>query len=84
MKIKWTERITKAEIPRRVRERRNIMNTLRRRRGRFIGHILRHNIVLKTVLEEEISRNNYRGRIRMEYIGQIMKDMKTKSSYTWQ
>jgi hypothetical protein len=30
------------------------MNTLRRRRGRFIGHILRHSRLLNTVLEGEI------------------------------
>jgi hypothetical protein len=30
-------------------------------------------------LEGEISRKNHRGRPRMEYIAQIMKDVKTKS-----
>jgi hypothetical protein len=55
------------------------MNTLRRRRGRLIGHILRHNSLLKTVLEGEISGKNYRRRHRMKYIGQTMKDVKRKS-----
>jgi hypothetical protein len=41
MKVKWTEGITNEEVLRRVGEKRNIMNTHRRRRGRFIGHILR-------------------------------------------
>jgi hypothetical protein len=48
------------------------MNTLRRRRGGFVGHILRHSSLLKTVLEGEISAKNYRGRLRIEYIGQII------------
>jgi hypothetical protein len=61
-----------------VGEKRNLMNTLRRR-GRFIGHILRHSSLLKTVLEREISGKKYRVRPRMEYIAQIMKDVKTKS-----
>jgi hypothetical protein len=69
LKIKWTERITNEEVLRRVGEKRNIMNVFRRSRGRFIGHILRHNSFLKTVLEGEISGKNYRGRPRMEYIG---------------
>jgi hypothetical protein len=34
---------------------------------------------LKTVLEGEVSGKNYRGRRRMEYVGQIM-DAKTKSN----
>jgi hypothetical protein len=72
LKIKWTERITKEEVLRRVGEKRNFMNTVRRRRGRFSGHILRHSSLLQMVLEEEISGKNYRGRPRMECIGQIM------------
>jgi hypothetical protein len=52
------------------------MNALRRRRGRFIGHILSQSSQLKTVLELEISGKNYRRGPRMEYIRKIMKDMK--------
>jgi hypothetical protein len=40
MKIKWTERITNEEVLRTAREKINIKSSLRRRRGRFIGHIL--------------------------------------------
>jgi hypothetical protein len=54
------------------------MNTLGRRKGRFIGHILRHNNPLKIVLEGVLSGMNDRVRPRMEYIGRIMKDVKTK------
>jgi hypothetical protein len=72
LKIKWTERITNEEVLRIVGEKRNIMITVRKRRGRFIGHILRHSSLLKAVLVGEISGKNYRGRPRMEYIGQIM------------
>jgi hypothetical protein len=76
MKIKWTERITNEEVLRRVGEKRNIINTLRRRNGKYIGHILRHSSLLKQYWRYE---KNYRGRTRMAYIGQIMKDVKTKS-----
>jgi hypothetical protein len=55
------------------------MNTLRRRRCRFIDHILGHSGLLKTVLEGEVAGNNYRGRPRVEYIGKMMKDVRTKS-----
>jgi hypothetical protein len=33
----------------------------KRRRGKFIGHILRHSSQLKTVSEGEMSGKNYRG-----------------------
>jgi hypothetical protein len=55
------------------------MSSLRRRRGRFIGQSLRHSSLLKILLEGEISGKNYIGRPRMEYVGQIMKDVETKS-----
>jgi hypothetical protein len=79
MKVKWTERITNEEVLRRVGEERNIMNTLKRRIGRLIGHILRHMGQIKTVLEGEISGKNYRARPRTEYIGKIMKEVKKRS-----
>jgi hypothetical protein len=43
-----------------VKEKINIMDTLRKRRGRFIGHILRHRSILKTILEGEISGLNFK------------------------
>jgi hypothetical protein len=36
LKIKWTERIKNEEVLRRVEEKINIMNTVRRRRGRYL------------------------------------------------
>jgi hypothetical protein len=75
MNVKWTERITNKEVLRRVGEKRNIMNTLRRRRSRCIGHILRHSSLLKTVLEGKICGRSYSGGPRIE---QIMKGVKTK------
>jgi GMP synthase PP-ATPase subunit len=78
MKIKWTERITDEEVLR-AGEKRNIMNTLRRRISRFIGHIVRHSILLTSALEGETSGKNRREISRMEYIGQITKDVETQS-----
>jgi hypothetical protein len=54
MKVKRTERITDEEVLRREGGKKKTMNILTRR-GRFIGHILRHSSPLKTVLEGEIS-----------------------------
>jgi hypothetical protein len=46
MKIKWNERISNEEILIRVEEKIN-MNALRRRKGKFIGHISRQGSLLK-------------------------------------
>jgi hypothetical protein len=77
MKVKWTERITNEEVLRRVGEKRNIMNTLRRRRGRFTGYILRRWLIENSI-GGGICGKDYWGRPRMEYVAQIMKDVKTK------
>jgi hypothetical protein len=85
LKIKWTERITNKGVLRRVGEKRNIIKSLNRRRGSFIWYILRHSSLLKTVLEGEISgkiedRKKNTKRSRLEYIGQITRDVKTNSN----
>jgi hypothetical protein len=66
-----------------VGEKRNIMNTLRRRRGRFTSQILRHSSLLKTELEGQISGSSNRGRPRREYNLPVMKDVKTENIVGW-
>jgi hypothetical protein len=47
-KIIWTDRVTNEEVLRRVKEEKNIIHTVKRRKGNWIGHILRKNCLLKT------------------------------------
>jgi hypothetical protein len=53
LKIKWTDRITNEETLSIKEEKRNIMNAVRRRRGRLIGHILRQIRLLKQYWREK-------------------------------
>jgi hypothetical protein len=53
-KISWTDRVTNEEVLQRVKKRRNIIQTIRRRTGNWIGHILRGNCPLKHVIEGKI------------------------------
>jgi hypothetical protein len=39
------------EILHRVKEERNILHTVKRRKAKWIGHILRRNCILKHVIE---------------------------------
>jgi hypothetical protein len=50
-KISWTDRV-RNEVVRRVKEERNIVHTIKRRKANWIGHILRRNCLLKHVIEE--------------------------------
>jgi hypothetical protein len=47
-KISWTDRVRNAEILHRVKEKRNILHTIKRRKANWIGHILRRNCLINT------------------------------------
>jgi hypothetical protein len=54
MKISQTDRVRNAEVFRRVKEERNILHAVKRRKANWIGHILRRNCLLKPVIEGRI------------------------------
>jgi hypothetical protein len=51
MEISWTDGVKNAEVLHRVKEERNIVRTIKRRKANWIGHILRRNCLLKHVIE---------------------------------
>ena len=66
MKIKWIERVSNQEVLRRVGEKRSLLRTLRRRRDNLVGHIMRHDGLMKTIVEGQVE-----GKVRpqMSYTG---------------
>jgi hypothetical protein len=46
------------EVLHRVKEERNILHKTKRRKGNWIGHILRRNCLLKLVTEGKVSGKN--------------------------
>jgi hypothetical protein len=50
-KISWTDRVRNEEVLNRVKEERNILHAIKRRKVNWIGHILRRNCLLKHVSE---------------------------------
>jgi hypothetical protein len=69
------------EVLHRVKEERNILHTIKRRKANWIGHILRRNCLLKHViegkLEGRIEMTGRRGRRRK----QLLVDLKQKKRY---
>ena len=62
-KISWTGRVKNEEVLQGVKEERNILHTIKRRKDDWIGHILRRNCVVKHVIEGKIDgRINVTGR----------------------
>jgi hypothetical protein len=53
-KLSWTDRVRNEEVLHRVKEKRNIVHTIKRRKSHWIGHILRRNCLLERVIQGEI------------------------------
>jgi hypothetical protein len=76
-KISWTDRVNNKAILHRVKEGRNIIHTIRRRKANWIGHILRRNCLIKHIIEGKILGTKRRGRRRM----QLLDDLKETRRY---
>jgi hypothetical protein len=53
-KISWTDRVRNEDALLRVKEQRNILHEIRKRKANWIGHILRRNCHLQRVTEVKI------------------------------
>jgi hypothetical protein len=76
-KISWTDRVNNEAVLHRVKEGRNILHTIRRRKANCIGHILRRNCLIKYIFEGKILGTRRRGRRRM----QLLNDLKETKRY---
>jgi hypothetical protein len=76
-KISWTDRVNNQVVLHRVKEERNILHTIRRRRANWIGHILRRNCLLSHIIEGKIIGTRRRGRRRK----QLLDDFKEARRY---
>jgi len=50
-KIDWTDRVRSGEVLHAVKEHRNILHTINRRKANWFGHVLCRNCLLKHVIE---------------------------------
>ena len=53
-KISWTDHVRNEEVSLRVKEQRNMLNEISKRKANWIGHILRRNCLLQRVIEGKI------------------------------
>lgn len=75
LKITWCDKITNEDVLKRMKEKRQVMNNIEKRRAAWIGHILRHEGLLHTLIEGATEGRNQRGRPRQEYLDDLKKDM---------
>jgi len=53
-KISWTDHVRNGEVLLRVKDQRNILHEISKRKAKWIGHILRRNCLLQRVTEGKI------------------------------
>ena len=80
-KISGTDHVRSEEVLPRVKELRNILHEISKRKANWIGHILRRNCLLQRVIEEKIKGGievtGRRGRRR----GKLLDDIKENRGY---
>jgi hypothetical protein len=80
-KISWTDRVRNEEVWYRVKEERNILQTIERRKANWISHVLRRNCLLKHVNERKVQeRIEVMGR-RGRRHNQLLDDRKETRGY---
>jgi len=81
-KIIWTDHVRNEEVLLRVKEQRNILHEISKRKANWIGHILRRNCLLQRVIERKIKGGigvtGRRGIRRRNLLG----DLKDKRGYS--
>ena len=81
-KISWTDHVRNEEVLLRVKEQRNILHEIRKRKANWIDHILRRNCLLQRVIEGKIKGGievtGRRGRRRRK----LLDDLKERRRYS--
>jgi len=81
-KVNWTGHVRNEEVLLTVNEQRNILHEIRKRRTKWIGHILHRNCLLKQVIEGKIKGEmevtKRRGRRRKK----LLDDLKDRRGYS--
>jgi hypothetical protein len=82
-KISWIDRVRNEEVLLRVKEQRNILHEICKRKANWIGHILRRNCLLEQVIEGKIKggieMTGRRGGRRRK----LLDDLKERRGYSY-
>ena len=81
MEISWTDHVRNEEVLLRVNEQRNILHEIRKRKGNWIGHMLRRNCLLQQVIEGKIKGRIEVTRRRRRRCKKLLDDLKDRKGY---
>jgi len=80
-KIKWTNHVRNEEVLLGVKEQRNILHEIRKRKANWIGHILRRNCLPQQVIEGKIKGRIEVTRRRGRRRKKLLDDLKDGRGY---
>jgi len=80
--MSWTDDVRKEEVLLRVNEQRNILHEIRKRKAKWIGHILRRNWLLKQVIEGKINGEIEVARRRGRKRKKLLNDLKNRRGHS--
>ena len=71
MKISWRKKKTNEEVLKLADERLHIIQTIKKRKITYFGHMIRHNNIHRLILEDPLEGKISRGRPRMKWMTNI-------------
>jgi len=69
LKVSWVDKVSNVEVA----YCKSILNTVQHRKFRWIGHILRHDLLLRDVVEGRMNGKVTRGRKRLQLLSDVIR-----------
>jgi len=70
-KISWMNKVTNEDVLNKVNESKNMLNVIRQRKRKWIGHVLRHDEFLREIFAGRMKRRPTRGRKRTQLLDDL-------------
>ena len=81
-KISWTDHVRNEDVLLRANEQRNILHEIRKRKGNWIGHILRRNCLIRQVIEGKIKGEMEVTKSRGRRSKKLLDDLREERGYS--
>lgn len=81
LRISWKQKVTNAEVLHRAKVSRELLRTMKARKTRYFGHLIRQDGLQKRLLEGKVNGKRLRGRQRSSWMSNI-KDWTRLKSYS--
>jgi len=75
--ISWTAKVSNSEVLNRVEENSCFINMISQRKRRWLGHVLRHDVLLRDILEGRMTGKCTWGRKRLQLMSNICEGYET-------